>query len=157
MAKSDQKEQNNFITLIVPAIITATSNKVSDDFKQKNGSTKTIYFHSTDDKVTKQLEQAGMTLYTPEPDENGEATPYFVAKATRIVKVFTDKENFIERDFTTETPNMYTDEIVHLAVMKVKAQKKGQNDFFRINSILVSDLEQLKEVEAVNPFAVLFE
>ena len=55
MATNKQKE-NNFQTVIVPAIITATSNKVSNEFKQETP-TKTIYFHVEDPKKAEQLEK----------------------------------------------------------------------------------------------------
>lgn len=143
----------NFLTVIVPAVISATSNKVSKDFKQETP-TKTVYFNVTDSKKVDELVSLGMTQYTPD-DENAE--PYFIAKATKKVKVFINKDEFIERDFSVETPNINTnDEQVYLSVVKVKGEK-GKNDFFRINAILVSDYDQIKEVEAQKPFASLFE
>ena len=65
MATNKQKE-NNFQTVIVPAIITATSNKVSNEFKQETP-TKTIYFHVEDPKKAEQLEKFSMTQYTTDP------------------------------------------------------------------------------------------
>ena len=166
MATNKQKV-NKFQTVIVPAIITATSNKVSSEFKQETP-TKTIYFHVEDTKKAEQLEKFGMTQYTPDTETDPDAKPYFIAKATKIVKLYThdNRSTFVERPFTavlfgTQTglpiasPNVYTDEIVHLAVIKVKGGK-GKNDFYRVNAILLPSLESLKEVEAVNPFAELF-
>ena len=43
-----------------------------------------------------------------------------------------------------------------LKLIKVKAGK-GKNDFYRVNAILLPTLDSLKEVEAVNPFAELFD
>ena len=161
------KKANNFQTVTVPAIITATSNKVSDEFKQETP-TKTIYFHVADPKKAEQLEKLGMTQYTPETETDTEAKPYFVAKASKNVKLYTneDRSTIVEKPFTIDlfdeetglplpNPNVYTDEIVHLAVIKVKAPK-GKNDFYRVNAILLPTLDSLKEVEAVNPFAELF-
>ena len=161
------KKANNFQTVIVPAIITATSNKVSDEFKQET-STKTIYFHVADPKKAEQLEKSGMTQYTPDTKTDPDAKPYFIAKATKMVKLFTheDRPTFVEKLFSVDlfdedtglpisNPNVYTDEIVHLAVIKVKGAK-GKNDFYRVNAILLPTLDNLKEVEAVNPFAELF-
>ena len=158
---------NKFQTVTVPAIITATSNKVSSDFKQEIP-TKTIYFHVEDPKKAEELEKIGMTQYTPDTETDPEAKPYFIAKAAKNVKLYTreDRSSFVEKPFTVDifdeetglplpNPNVYTDEIVHLAVIKVKGEK-GKNDFYRVNAILLPTLDSLKEVEAVNPFAELF-
>ena len=159
------KKANNFQTVTVPAIITATSNKVSDEFKQETP-TKTIYFHVADPKKAEQLEKFGMTQYTPDTEIDPEAKPYFIAKATKTVKLFTDRTTYVDKPFSVDifdedtglpisNPNVYTDEIVNLAIIKVKGGK-GKNDFYRVNAILLPSLETLKEVEAVNPFAELF-
>ena len=154
------------VAVIVPAIITATSNKVSSEFKQETP-TKTIYFHVPDPKKAEQLEKFGMTQYTPDTETDPDAKPYFIAKATKIVKLYTHEDllPIVEKAFTVDifdedtglpiaNPNVYTDEIVHLAIIKVKGGK-GKNDFYRVNAILLPTLDSLKEVEAVNPFAFL--
>lgn len=163
--KTQETTNNDFHTVVVPAIITATSNKVSEDFKQEVN-TKTVYFHVTDPAKAEQLEKIGMTQYTPDTEKDPDAKPYFIAKATKAVKLYTTRDKFVEKSFTVEeineetglpqsTPNLYTEEIVHLAIIKVKGGK-GKNDFFRLNAILLPAVEMLKEVEAVNPFADLF-
>ncbi len=162
---TNKQTANNFQTVTVPAIITATSNKVSDEFKQETP-TKTIYFHVEDPKKAEQLEKFGMTQYTPDTETDPEAKPYFIAKATKSVKLYTDRTTIVEKPFSVDifdedtglpisNPNVYTDEIVHLAIIKVKGGK-GKNDFYRVNAILLPTLDTLKEVEAVNPFAELF-
>ena len=164
---TNKQTANNFQTVTVPAIITATSNKVSSEFKQETP-TKTIYFHVADPKKVEELEKIGMTQYTPDTETDPEAKPYFIAKATKIVKLYTheDRSTFVEKPFTyylldEETglplpnPNVYTDEIVHLAIVHVKGAK-GKKGFYRVNAILLPALDSLKEVEAVNPFAELF-
>ncbi len=164
---TNKQTANNFQTVTVPAIITATSNKVSSEFKQETP-TKTIYFHVPDPKKAEQLEKIGMTQYTPDTETDPDAKPYFIAKATKNIKLYThkDRATFVEKPFTVDifdedtglprpNPNVYTDEIVYLAVIKVKGAK-GKNDFYRVNAILLPTLDSLKEVEAVNPFAELF-
>ena len=162
---TNKQTANNFQSVVVPAIITATSNKVSDEFKQETP-TKTIYFHVEDPKKAEQLEKFGMTQYTPDTETDPEAKPYFIAKATKTVRLFTDRTTHVEKLFSVDlfdedtglpipNPNVYTDEIVHLAIIKVKGGK-GKNDFYRVNAILLPALDTLKEVEAVNPFAELF-
>ena len=162
---TNKQTANNFQSVVVPAIITATSNKVSDEFKQETP-TKTIYFHVPDTKKAEQLEKFGMTQYTPDTETDPDAKPYFIAKATKTVRLFTDRTTYVEKLFSVDlfdedtglpitNPNVYTDEIVHLAIIKVKGGK-GKNDFYRVNAILLPTLDTLKEVEAVNPFAELF-
>ena len=162
---TNKQTANDFHTVTVPAIITATSNKVSSEFKQETP-TKTIYFHVPDPKKAEQLEKLGMTQYTPDTETDPDAKPYFIAKATKTVKLYTDRTTFVEKPFSVDlfdedtglpipNPNVYTDEIVHLAIIKVKGGK-GKNDFYRVNAILLPTIDTLKEVEAVNPFAELF-
>ena len=164
---TNKQSVNNFQTVTVPAIITATSNKVSSEFKQETP-TKTIYLHVPDHKKAEQLEKFGMTQYTPDTETDPDAKPYFIAKATKIVKLYTheDRSTFVEKPFSLDlfdeetglpiaNPNVYTDEIVHLAIIKVKGGK-GKNEFYRVNAILLPTIDSLKEAEAVNPFAELF-
>ena len=162
---TNKQTANNFQTVVVPAIITATSNKVSNEFKQETP-TKTIYFHVEDPKKAEQLEKFGMTQYTPDTEKDPDAKPYFIAKATKTVNLFTGRTTYVEKPFSVDlfdedtglpipNPNVYTDEIVHLAIIKVKGGK-GKNDFYRVNAILLPTLDTLKEAEAVNPFAELF-
>ena len=150
--------QNQFEFVNVKAIITATSNKVSQDFSQETP-TKTIYFTVSDKKKVKELEELGLTLYTP---EDKEGKPYFIVKASKVVKIWLSKDEYIEKMFTTEiidtttlenvsNPNLYTEDEILISVVKVKAPK-GKNDFYRINNMMVSDILQLKEVEKSNPF-----
>lgn len=160
MAKTTKKDEQ-FTNVIVPAIITATSNKTDEDFKQETP-TKTVYFNVSDKDKVKELEALGMTEYTPK-DKDGK--PYFICKATKAVKIYFKDGSTIEKMFTTTTidpqtmqevasPNLFTDSEVVLSVIKVKGGK-GKNDFFRINAILLDDIEELKQVEQTNPFADL--
>lgn len=160
MEKTTKKDEQ-FTNVIVPAIITATSNKTDEDFKQETP-TKTVYFNVTDKAKIKELEELGLTCYTP---KDKEGKPYFIVKATKAVKIYFKDGSTIEKMFTTITidpqtmqkvasPNLFTDTEVFLYVIKVKGGK-GKNDFFRINAILLDDIEELKEVKQTNPFADL--
>lgn len=160
MAKNTKKDEQ-FTNVIVPAIITATSNKTDQDFKQETP-TKTVYFNVPDKAKAKALEELGMTEYTP---KDKEGKPYFVCKAVKAVKIYFKDGSTIEKLFTTSTvdpqtmkevvsPNLFTESEVVLSVIKVKGGK-GKNDFFRINAILLDDIEELKQVEQTNPFSDL--
>ena len=161
MANTQKQQENTFTTIITKAIITATSNKISEDFKQDNP-TKTIYFTVQDEKKIKQLQELGMTMYTPEK----EGSPnYFICKATKFVKIYTNRDDYFEKDFGVTTikedgteiknPNLKTDEPIYLSIIIVKAPK-GKNDFFRVNAILTDDTSKLIEVNQENPFKDLF-
>lgn len=160
MEKTTKKDEQ-FTNVIVPAIITATSNKIDEDFKQETP-TKTMYFTVSDKDKIRELEELGMTCYTPK-DKDGK--PYFICKAVKSVKIYFKDCGTIEKLFTISTvdpqtmqkvasPNLFTDTEVVLSVIKVKGGK-GKNDFFRINAILLDDIEELKQVEQTNPFADL--
>lgn len=160
MEKTTKKDER-FTNVIVPAIITATSNKTDEDFKQETP-TKTMYFTVSDKDKIRELEELGMTCYTPK-DKDGK--PYFICKAVKFVKIYFKDGGIIEKLFTISTvdpqtmqkvasPNLFTDTEVVLSVIKVKGGK-GKNDFFRINAILLDDIEELKQVEQTNPFADL--
>lgn len=161
MSKTQKQQENTFTTIITKAIITATSNKVSDDFKQENP-TKTIYFTVQDEEKIKQLQDLGMTMYTPEKEG---ALNYFICKATKFVKIYTNRDEYFEKDFGVTTikedgsemknPNLKTDEPIYLSIVKVKAPK-GKNDFLRVNAILTDDTSKLIEVNQENPFKELF-
>lgn len=152
-----KKTNEQFTTVITPAYITATSNKVSKDFVQETP-TKTVYFTTKDKKKLQDLQELGLTLYTPEDKSDA----YFIVKATKSVKMYKRDNTMIDVDFKVENlnpdtgeiesvPNYYTDTLVYLAITKVKADK-GRSDFYRLTSILVDDFEDLKEVEQRNPF-----
>ena len=120
---TNKQKKIKFHTVNVPAFIAATSNKVSDEFKQETP-TKTIYFHVVDPEKAEELEKLGMTQYTPDTETDPDAKPYFIAKATKIVKLYTHESRtiFVEKPFSVDlfdeetglpisNPNVYTDEI----------------------------------------------
>ena len=105
-----------------------------------------------DTKKAEELEKFGMTQYTPDTETDPDAKPYFIAKATKIVKLYTHESRtiFVEKPFSVDifdeetglpfaNPNVYTDEIVRLAIIKVKGGK-GKDDFYRVNAILLPTL-----------------
>ena len=168
MAKKQQRE--NFETVIVNARITATSNKSDGKYKQKVP-TKTVYLVPESEAETKKLIDFGLTQYTPDNEKDKKAKPYFIVKATQLVKFYTSKDDYEEvyfgaqvEDVNSETGeitvkkslNYTTTEPVFVAVMFVEGGDNG-NDFYRLNSIMHKDREILQEVQPVNPFASLFE
>ena len=168
MVKKQQRE--NFETVIVKAKITATSNKSDGKYKQK-APTKTVYLVPESEAETKKLIDFGLTQYTPDNEKDKKAKPYFIVKATKLVKFYTSKDDYEEvyfgthvEDVNSETGeitvkkslNYTTTEPVFVAVMFVEGGDNG-NDFYRLNSMMYKDRAVLQEVQPVNPFALLFE
>ena len=160
----------NFETVIVKAQITATSNKSDGKYKQKKP-TKTVYIVPENAQEEKKLINFGLTQYTPDNEKDKNAKPYFIVKATQLVKFYTSQEDYEEVYFGTQVEdvnaetgeittkkalNYTTSEPVHLAIMFVEGGENG-NDFYRLNAIMHKDRSILEEVQPVNPFANLFE
>lgn len=148
------KEQNQFTSINIIGKISATSNKVSEDFKQETP-TKTVYIVPKDKKEIEKLEKFGLPLYTPK--EKG-AESYTIVKSAKTVKHFkSTKDKKPQKMFMTVEDenrqpllNIYTQENVILNITKVKTQK-GKNDFFRLTAIL-APVDAIIEVEPTNPF-----
>lgn len=167
--KQEQPKHENFETIVAQAIITATSNKLDGKYKQKKA-TKAVYLVPATEEDSKKIVDFGLQLYTPDIEKDPDARPYFIVKATEIVKIFTSETDFEEVNFgvtyddvnpetgeitTKKTPNYKTEEPVHVAIMFVEGGDNG-NDFFRLNALMMEDVLKLEEVQPVNPFAVLF-
>lgn len=165
-----KKQRENFETVVAKVQITATSNKSDGKYKQK-APTKTVYIVPEKAEEAKKLIDFGLTMYTPDSEKDKEAKPYFIVKATQLVKFYTSKEEHEEVIFGTEieevnpetgeiltkkTLNYTTTEPVHVSIMFVEGGDNG-NDFYRLNSIMHKDRGVLQEVKPVNPFASLFE
>lgn len=148
------KEQKQFTSINLVGRISATSNKVSEDFKQETP-TKTIYIVPKDKKEIEKLEKFGLPLYTPK--EKGSES-YTIVKSAKTVKHYKSAKDetpqkiimTVENENGQTVPNLYTEENIILNITKVKAQK-GKNDFYRLTNIL-APLGTILEVEATNPF-----
>lgn len=148
------KEQKQFTSINLIGKISATSNKVSEDFKQETP-TKTFYIVPKDKKEIEKLEKFGLPLYTPK--EKG-AESYTIVKSAKTVKHYKSAKDeapqkiivLVEDENGQTIPNLYTEENVIFNITKVKAQK-GKNDFYRLTAILAPD-GTILEVEATNPF-----
>lgn len=149
------KEQKRFTSINLVGKISATSNKVSEDFKQETP-TKTVYIVLKDKKEIEKLEKFGLPLYTPK--EKG-AESYTIVKSAKTVKHYKSVKDeapqkmimTVEDENGQTIPNFYTDGNVILNITKVKAQK-GKNDFYRLTAIL-APVGTIIEVEATNPFS----
>lgn len=148
------KEQKQFSSINLIGKISATSNKVSEDFKQETP-TKTIYILPKDKKEIEKLEKFGLPLYTSK--EKGSES-YTIVKSAKTVKHYKSVKDeapqkmimTVEDENGNSIPNLYTEENVIFNITKVKGQK-GKNDFYRLTSIL-APVGTILEVEATNPF-----
>lgn len=151
------KEQKQFTSINLIGKISATSNKVSEDFKQETP-TKTIYIVPKDKKEIEKLEKFGLPLYTPK--EKG-AESYTIVKSAKTVKHYKSVKDEAPKKMIMSVvdengqsiPNLYTEENIILNITKVKAQK-GKNDFYRLTAIL-APVDEILEVESTNPFSGL--
>ncbi len=151
------KEQKQFTSINLIGKISATSNKVSEDFKQETP-TKTIYIVPKDNKEIEKLEKFGLPLYTPKVKG---FESYTIVKSAKTVKHYKSVKDeapqkmimTVEDENGQKVPNLYTEENVILNITKVKAQK-GKNDFYRLTAIL-APVGTILEVEATNPFSDL--
>lgn len=151
------KEQKQFTSINLIGKISATSNKVSEDFKQETP-TKTIYIVPKDKKEIEKLEKFGLPLYTPKEKDS---ESYTIVKSAKTVKHYKSTKDeaqqkmimTVEDEHGQTVPNIYTEENIILNITKVKAQK-GKNDFYRLTAIL-APVGTILEVEATNPFSDL--
>lgn len=149
------KEQKQFTSINIIGKISATSNKVSEDFKQETP-TKTIYIVPKDKKEIEKLEKFGLPLYTPKAKG---FESYTIVKSAKTVKHYKSVKDevpqkmimTVEDENGQTIPNLYTEENVIFNITKVKAQK-GKNDFYRLTAIL-APVGTILEVEATNPFS----
>lgn len=153
------KEQKQFTSINIIGKISATSNKVSEDFKQETP-TKTVYIVPKDKKEIEKLKKFGLTLYTPKEKGSESYTILKSAKTVKHYKSAKDEEPqkmimTVEDENGEKITNLYTEENVILNITKVKAQK-GKNDFYRLTAIL-APVGAILEVESTNPFSDLEE
>lgn len=132
--------------IIVEGIITATSKKQSDQFKQDNP-TKTAYV-TAEKESRKKLLDFGLTEYTSKDGEG-----FFIIKFSANTAVYLDRESDESKPFklhTMDTPNFKT--LAPVTMNIIKSENMG-NDFFRIQAFLVLNPEVFEKIEQQNPFA----
>lgn len=135
--------------LVIKGIITATSKKIDDRFRQEVP-TKTAYI-KTDIENAKKLQDFGLTKYTSKQGED-----YFVIKLPANLMVYTPngfgkKRPDLSKVFVdgVETNNFKTEKMLPLNIIK---GNNMNNDFFRLQAIRVDDESDILEIEPENPF-----
>lgn len=128
--------------------ITATSNKVSKDFKQENP-TKTIYIEASDPAEEEKLVNFGLTKYTSKEDGKS----FFIIKApVKGIDVWIKGEKHQSLSSSVEEPNFKTVDGLPIGLAITKGQNKG-NDFYRLSAVNLGRMDDIELIEAQNPFA----
>ena len=130
--------------LIISGIISTTSNKQSKDFKSENQQ-KTAYLELDEENANK-LEKFGVRKYTSKTGED-----FYCLKIVEKLKVYFDKSKAsINLDAGVDVANFKTEKSIQMNV--IKGEKTG-NTFYRLQALLLNELEDLVQIEAENPFA----
>lgn len=130
--------------LIIEGIISTTSNKQSSEFKVEKPQ-KTAYLLLDKENADK-LEKFGVRKYTSKTGED-----FYCLKVVEQLKVYFDKSKAsITVDAGVDVANFKTEKIVKMNV--IKGEKTG-NTFYRLQALLLNELEDLVQIEAENPFA----
>lgn len=141
-------------SITILGTITTTSNKQNPEFKAETPA-KTAYLH-VDEANKQKLIDFGLTAYTPKKadETTGLKEDFFIVKLTQALKMYNKTvKNAKPTDLpcTVNDPNFRTDEALQLNIIK---GEKSNNEFFRLNAVLVSRPNNIELLEAENPFAV---
>lgn len=130
--------------LIIEGIISTTSNKQSSEFKVEKPQ-KTAYLLLDKENADK-LEKFGVRRYTSKTGED-----FYCLKIVEQLKVYFDKSKAsMSVDAGVDVPNFKTEKVIKMNV--IKGEKTG-NTFYRLQALLLNELEDLVQIEAENPFA----
>lgn len=130
--------------LIIEGIISTTSNKQSSEFKVEKPQ-KTAYLLLDKENADK-LEKFGVRKYTSKTGED-----FYCLKIVEQLKVYFDKSKAsITVDAGVDVANFKTEKVIKMNV--IKGEKTG-NTFYRLQALLLNELEDLVQIEAENPFA----
>lgn len=139
---------------IIKGIITATSNKQSEDFKSEFP-TKTAYITPHSPQDIEALTNFGCTLYSSTNENTGEKEEFFIIKCAKNVALY--NANSIDGRPSsisggTDTPNFRTTPDYALELNIIKGEKLGR-EFFRLQAINCKTGSDVEEIEQANPFA----
>lgn len=146
--------KNQIETLVAFGQITATSKKNEGDFSQEIP-TKTAYI-KTDEVNAKRLEDFGLTKYTSKSNNED----YFIIKFPANVMVYQGKEGTKRPDLSQievngmETNNFKTTDGKLIPLNILKGNHKN-NDFYRLQAIMIENESDIEEIKPENPFADL--
>lgn len=133
--------------LVIRGKISTTSNKQSKEFKSESPK-KTAYLE-VDEKNSKLLEKFGVPKYTSKDGED-----FHCVKTVDEVKIhFSKSENEpVPFPSTLDDPNYQTKDGVTIGMNIIKGNKAG-NDFYRLQAVLLNDINDIEEIMGENPFS----
>ena len=138
---------NSLQTLVVKGQITATSNKISEEFKQQKP-TKTIYFNAASVEDENKLIEFGLQAYTSKDDNE----TFFIAKApAKGIQVWCQGKQLEPLNVEIESPNFKSADGVEIGLAITKGQKMNR-DFYRVSAVDVVLESDIEPVEMTNPF-----
>lgn len=129
-------------------VITSTSDKQSDKFKQDEDQQRKSVFISTDEENAKILIEHGLTQYTSKEDN----VPFFIVKAARNVKAYEKGKKEVMETISgmpNQSMNFSTNGEVDISC--VVGENMG-NAYVRVSAIQVTTKDQIEYFEAQNPF-----
>lgn len=135
--------------MVIQGSITATSNKVSTEFKAENPS-KTVYI-VVDESFDKEMQAFGLTRYTSKED----GKPFYIVKASQKIALYASNKTGESPESisgSVDTPNFKTADNVLVKMNLVKGNK-NINDFYRLQAIQISGASDIENIEQQNPFA----
>lgn len=131
--------------LIIKGQLTATSNKVNEDYKTDNP-TKTGYVTVEDENISNKMKDFGLTEYTSQQDDS----KFFIIKLPQQLTLVKGN-NMRKLSGDVESPNLKTKDGQEFKMNVIKGRNKG-NDFFRLQAIEVNDYSDVEQIQMENPF-----
>lgn len=136
------KQKRDIQSFTFKGIITGTSNKISEEFKNDNPR-KTCYI-KVDEENEKILLDQGLTKYTAREEK----VDFFIIKFSEIITLWCNKEK-TQMDTSTVSPNFFTENEISFAC--IKGKHKG-NEYVRIYALGLNSLDHIIIHEETNPF-----
>lgn len=131
--------------LIIKGQLTATSNKVNEDYKTDNP-TKTGYVIVEDENISNEMKGFGLREYTSQEDDS----KFFIIKLPQQLTLVKGN-NMKKLSGDVESPNLKTKDGQEFKMNVIKGRNKG-NDFFRLQAIEVNDYSDVEQIQMENPF-----
>ena len=138
-------QQTELKTVVVNGFISATSNKVSDKFPQKN-QTKTAYIVPNSPEDAEKLKQFGLHEY-------GTDEKFFIVKTpVKGISVWAQGKKLSPLDTSVDTPNFKSTDKGPVGLAITEGENMG-NKFYRLTAVNVIQESDIESIEETNPFA----
>lgn len=140
---TNKKQENKVDSFNFKGIITGTSNKLSEEFKNDNP--RKTAFIKVDKSTENKLLENGLRMYTSK-----EGDDFFIIKLSEKVNAWVSgNPNPFEIATHVGTDNFSTEEPIYIAC--IKGKNKG-NNYVRIYALGLATMDDIILVEQENPF-----